>query len=91
LISTSWTKLKLRNSLDSTCIKVVLSQATHSELLIFKVLILRLAVVLIAITLLKLDGLDSLKHKESLMVSFVFTMSLKKEQSKYSMKSTRFY
>lgn len=58
LISTSWTRLKLKRNLASISIKEVLFQETHSESLISKVLILKPVVVLTAIILLRLVGSD---------------------------------
>ena len=67
--------------------KEVSSQATLSELLTLKVLILKHAAVLTVITPLKLVGLEFLRAKESLMALSVFTPLLKKELSKFLMMS----
>jgi hypothetical protein len=66
---------------------VVLFLVTHSESLISKELTLRLVVVLTVITPLRLVGSESSNLREFLMVLSVYTMLLKREQFKSSMKS----
>ena len=74
-IRASWTKLRLRRSMDSIFIKVVWFQEINLELLTLRVSILKPVVEHMLTTPPKSDGSSSLRHKESLMVSSDCIMS----------------